>query len=296
MTITEIAPLQVNVGLDLRRLSPHLGAEVTGVDLCAPMSDAFVDLIRGSLVRHKVLFFRDQDLDPDSQRAFAERFGALTEAHPVMEALAEDHPEIWQIDSSTFNGRNDIWHTDVTFVERPPLGSILRAVRVPQFGGDTNWADLEAAYRSLSPGLQRLADSLTALHDGEAEFNEILREKGGESRWEGQLFAGFEPVEHPVVRVHPETGRKSLFVNRGFTTKIVGVSEAESRHLLDIFFAAIEKPENTIRHHWQAGDVVFWDNRSTAHYANDDYGNFRRIMHRITIRGDKPKGVTESLA
>lgn len=291
MAITEVVPTQVNVDFQLRPLGPNLGAEVTGINLCVPLSDSSVDLVRDALLRHKVLFFRGQDLDPNAQRDFAERFGPLTEAHPVMEAFADDHPELWQIDSSTFKGRNDIWHTDVTFVERPPLGSVLRAVRVPQFGGDTNWADLEAAYRTLSPGLQRLADGLVAEHDGSTEFESILCERGSAATWEGEVFSRFDPVEHPVVRVHPETGYKSLFVNRGFTTKIVGVSETESRHLLDIFFAAIEKPENTIRHSWQAGDVVFWDNRSTAHYANDDYGNFRRIMHRMTIRGDKPHGV-----
>jgi taurine dioxygenase len=264
--------------LALERLGPGFGAEVRGIDL-ATASDAEVAAVRRALTEHKVLFFSGQDLDPAS--------------HPVVPGLDEAHTEIYALDSAD-NGFADVWHTDVTFVRRPPLGSILRAVTLPPTGGDTNWADLELAYRSLSEPVRELADRLTAVHDGTREFGYYLAQRrGGEgSFWDGERYRSLEPVEHPVVRVHPETGRRSLFVNPGFTSHIVGVSDAESRHLLDLFYAHITKPEHIVRHRWQVGDVAMWDNRATAHYANRDYGDARRVMHRVTLRGDEPVGVT----
>jgi taurine dioxygenase len=210
----------------------------------------------------------------------------------VVPGIDERHTEIYALDSAD-DGYADVWHTDVTFVKRPPLGSILRAVTLPPSGGDTNWADLELAYASLSPSVARLADELTAVHDGSRDFGYYLaaRRRGRGSQWEGEVFTALEPVHHPVVRVHPETGRRSLFVNPGFTARIAGVSDAESRHLLDLFFAHLTKPEHIVRHRWAEGDVVMWDNRATAHYANRDYGTARRVMHRITLRGDAPVGV-----
>jgi taurine dioxygenase len=277
--------------LAIERLGPGLGAEVRGIDL-ATASDGEVSAVRQALTEHKVLFFSGQDLDPDSQIALGNRLGSLTASHPVVPGLDEAHTEIYALDSAD-NGFADVWHTDVTFVRRPPLGSILRAVTLPPTGGDTNWADLELAYRSLSEPVRALADQLTAVHDGTREFGYYLAQRrGGEgSVWDGERYRSLEPVEHPVVRVHPETGRRSLFVNPGFTSHIVGVSDAESRHLLDLFYAHITKPEHIVRHRWQIGDVAMWDNRSTAHYANRDYGDARRVMHRVTLRGDEPVGV-----
>ena len=271
-------------------LGPSFGARIVGLDL-ADATDAEVDAVRAALVRHKVLFFPDQQLDADGQVALGARMGEVTASHPVREGLDDDHPEIYAIDSYD-GGFADIWHTDVTFVRRPPLGSILRAVELPPYGGDTNWADLELAYASLSEPVQRLADQLTAVHDGSKEWGYYLaqRRQGRGSEWEGETFRRLEPVEHPVVRVHPETGRRSLFVNPGFTTHIKDVSDAESRALLDLFFAHITKPEHIVRHRWNVGDVAMWDNRATAHYANRDYGDVRRVMHRITLRGDEPFG------
>jgi alpha-ketoglutarate-dependent taurine dioxygenase len=178
-------------------------------------------------------------------------------------------------------------------VERP-LGSILRAVTLPSYGGDTSWADLELAYSSLSGPVQRLADQLTAVHDGNEEWGYYLaqRRQGRGSVWEGEVARRLDPVEHPVVTVHPETGRRSLFVNPGFTTHIKDVCKAESRALLDLFFAHLTKPEHVVRHRCSPGDVAMWDNRSTAHYANRDYGDARRVMQRITLRGDAPVGPT----
>jgi alpha-ketoglutarate-dependent taurine dioxygenase len=277
--------------LDLDRLGPHFGAIVHGVDL-ATADDARIAAVRQALTEHKVLFFAGQDLDPDSHVALGNRMGRLTASHPVVPGIDEAHTEIYALDSAD-NGFADVWHTDVTFVRRPPLGSILRAVTLPPYGGDTNWADLELAFASLSEPVQRLAEQLTAVHDGTREFGYYLaqRRQGEGSLWEGERFRSLEPVEHPVVRVHPETGRKSLFVNPGFTDRIVGVSGAESRHLLDLFYAHITKPEHIVRHRWTVGDVAMWDNRATVHYANRDYGDARRVMHRITLRGDEPVGV-----
>ena len=276
--------------LDLDLLGPAFGAVVRSVDL-ATADDATVAAVGKALTDHKVLVFHGQRLDPDSQVALGNRLGRLTVSHPVVPGL-DAHPEIYALDSSD-QGFADVWHTDVTFVPRPPRGSILRAVALPPHGGDTSWADLELAYASLSPPVQRLAEQLTAVHDGSREFGDYLakRRQGEGSQWEGETYRSLDPVEHPVVRVHPETGRRSLFVNPGFTSHIVGVSDVESRHLLDLFYAHITRPEHIVRHRWSLGDVVMWDNRATAHYANRDYGDARRVMHRITLSGDAPVGV-----
>jgi alpha-ketoglutarate-dependent taurine dioxygenase len=278
-------------GLDVERLGPAFGAVVHGVDLVAA-DDATVRAVRGALTEHKVLLFRGQRLDPDSQIALGNRMGQLTASHPVVPGLDEAHAEIYALDSAD-EGFADVWHTDVTFVRRPPLGSILRAVTLPPHGGDTNWADLELAYDSLSPPVRRLAEQLTAVHDGTREFGYYLarRRQGEGSLWDGERYRRLDPVQHPVVRVHPETGRRSLFVNPGFTSHIAGVSDAESRFLLDLFHAHVTRPEHIVRHRWAPGDVAMWDNRATAHYANRDYGDARRVMHRVTLRGDEPVGV-----
>jgi taurine dioxygenase len=284
VSLTASAPIDL---LAVERLGAHHGARVTGVDL-VHASDEQIAAVRQALVEHKVLFFSGQHLDPDSQVRLGRRIGELTPSHPVVRGIDDEHPEIYALDAAD-NGFADVWHTDVTFVRRPPLGSILRAVQVPEVGGDTQWADAEAAYASLSEPVRRLADQLSAVHDGTREFGYYLAQRGGNS-WEDETFSRLEPVQHPVVRVHPESGRRGLFVNPGFTSHIVGVSEFESRSLLDLFYAHLTKPEHIVRHRWHPGDVAMWDNRSTLHYANRDYGDFRRIMHRITLRGDAPVG------
>ncbi|MGS2619212.1 TauD/TfdA dioxygenase family protein [Micromonospora sp. LZ34] len=278
------------VDLTLEPLGPHFGAVVHGIDL-ADASDAEIVAVRAALVDRKVLFFRRQRLDDDTQVDLGRRIGELTVSHPVVGGVDEAHPEVYALDSAD-NGFADVWHTDVTFMKRPPLGSILRAVTLPPSGGDTNWADAELAYNSLAAPVRQLMDQLTAVHDGTREFGYYLaqRRSGRGNVWDGDLVTRLNPVEHPVVRVHPETGRRSLFVNPGFTSHIVGVSEHESRAILDLLYAHLTKPEHIVRHRWQPGDVAMWDNRSTAHYANRDYGNQRRVMHRITLRGDIPVG------
>lgn len=287
MTAVDFAPSHT---FTADRLSSTIGAEIRGIDLAHDLNEATVAELRKALLDHKVLFFPGQNLDPQSHVALAEAFGQPTAAHPVMPPFDAAYPQIWQIDSTKPGARNDIWHTDVTFVERPPLGSILRAIQLPEFGGDTSWACLEAAYDSLPGPLQKLADGLTAFHDGSNEFATTLTERGHGNKWEGRSYDRLDAVEHPVVRIHPETGRKSLFVNPGFTTGIKGFDPNDSRALLDVFFRHIARPEHSVRHRWSAGDVVFWDNRNTVHYANDDVGDFQRLMHRITLAGDEPFG------
>ena len=275
--------------LAIERLEPSIGARVHGVDL-SRVTDDQVRAIRTALAEYKVLFFAAQhDLHPDSQVALGRRLGEVTESHPVVPGVDDQHPEIYALDSAT-GGFADVWHTDVTFVRRPPLGSVLRAVVLPPTGGDTQWADLELAYESLSEPVRRLADQLVAVHDGTREFGYYLAQRAERTKWEGEEFRALVPIEHPVVRVHPETGRRSLFVNPGFVSHLKDVSDAESRSLLDLFYAHITKPEHIVRHRWSVGDVVMWDNRSTVHYANRDYGDQRRVMHRITLRGDQPVG------
>ncbi|GAA3206391.1 TauD/TfdA dioxygenase family protein [Dactylosporangium siamense] len=276
--------------MKLDHLGPRFGADVHDIDLDRATDDELAE-VRAALVEHKVLFFGGQQLDDDGQVRLGRRLGELTASHPVVGGVDEAHPEVYALDSAD-NGFADVWHTDVTFMPRPPLGSILRAVVLPPSGGDTNWADSQLAYESLSAPVRDLADRLTAVHDGNREFGYYLAQRrGGKgSVWDGEVVTRLDPVEHPVVRVHPETGRRGLFVNPGFTSHIVGVSEAESRGILDLLYAHLTKPEHIVRHRWRAGDVAMWDNRSTAHYANRDYGTAHRVMHRITLRGDVPVG------
>jgi alpha-ketoglutarate-dependent taurine dioxygenase len=280
--------------LELQPLGPAFGARVLGVDL-ASVDDDQVLALRQALTTCKVLVFPGQHaLDADGQVALGRRLGEVTESHPVVPGVDEEHPEIYALDSAE-GGFADVWHTDVTFVRSPPLGSVLRAVVLPPTGGDTQWGDLQLAYDSLSTPMQELADQLVAVHDGTREWGYYLAQrKAAETLWEGERFRELTPIEHPVVRIHPETGRKGLFVNPGFTSHIVGVSDAESRYLLDLFYAHITKPEHLVRHIWSVGDVVMWDNRSTVHYANRDYGVQRRVMHRITLRGGPAYGPRSS--
>jgi len=273
-------------------LTATIGAQLSGFDLSRPQSPQEVADIRAALLEHKVLVFRGQDLTPTAHRDFAATLGELTPAHPVVPGLDEQHPEIYVLDSGD-GGKSPVWHTDVTFMPRPPLGSVLRAVSLPPVGGDTCWTDLEAAYLALSPHLRSLADRLEAVHDGRKDFEDYLltRLSGEGGTWEGEKVTSLKPSVHPVVRVHPETGRRSLFVSPGFTTRLLDVTESESHALLGLFFAVIGLPEHTVRHRWSPGDVVVWDNRSTAHYAVDDYGDQNRVMHRVTLRGDAPVGI-----
>ena len=273
--------------LDIRPVTPVTGAEIRGLDLSMPLSPGVVAQIRAALGLYLVLFFPDQDLSADQHGAFARQFGELTEAHPIMPALDEDHPNVLPIDSR--HNKSAFWHSDVTFMSTPPLGSVLHAVLMPEVGGDTLWINLQAAYEALSEPVRTMCDRLTAVHWDPSFAAEI--EAAGGCVWNGRRIERLRPVVHPVVRVHPETGRKGLFVNENFTKAILGLSPIESDSLLQMLYRhATQIPELGCRHRWERGDVAFWDNRATLHYATDDYGDVLRIVHRVTIRGDRPYG------
>ena len=277
--------MPTSTSLDLRRTSGALGAEIRGLDLTRALDEDTIAAIRAAWLEHLVLVFPDQDLTPESQLAFASRFGEPTTAHPVDPAL-EDHPQVLPVDSST--GFTDFWHTDVTFMARPPMASMLHAVELPDAGGDTMFANLRLAYDTLAEPLQRLCDELVAYHFA-APYAKVVAEGGGQE-WDGARVETMEPVEHPVVRVHAETGRKGLFVNPGFTQRIKGFGARQSADLLRLLHRHTTQPEFLFRNRWEPGSLVFWDNRTTMHYGVHDYGTAPRVMHRVTLRGDIPHG------
>jgi taurine dioxygenase len=293
MTVNDVA-----VQLDVRPLSATIGAEIRGVDL-RDLDDATVAAIRRVWLERKVVFFPGQHIEADEHLAFARRFGETTEGHPVIPGM-KDHPEIFEIDytfarkASAKPGkelppqRGIDWHSDVTYMERPPMGSILRAITIPPSGGDTMFSDQQAAYENLSPTMQEFLSTLTAVHDGRSSFQGLL-DRVGEGRWDGEKVVSLEPSEHPVVRTHPETGRRTLFVNPGFTTHIVGLTREESDALLQFLYKHSVEPRHTMRYHWHEGDVGFWDNRSTQHAVVGDFGDAHRVIQRITLRGDTPR-------
>jgi alpha-ketoglutarate-dependent taurine dioxygenase len=276
--------------LDIRPVSPHIGAEVHGIDLSRPLGDAVVARLRAALAHHLVLFFFDQDLSPEAQTAFARQFGEVTRAHPVIASL-EGHPEVLPIDGRV--DRASWWHTDVTFLSTPPLGSILHMRELPAVGGDTMWMSLQAAYDALSAPMRAFCDGLIAWHH-DPWFAADVEANGG-YEWDGVKHDRLLPTSHPVVRTHPETGRNGLFVNSQFTRFVEGFSTLESEALLDLLYRHCQRPEFSCRFRWKVGAVAFWDNRATMHYALDDYGDALRVAHRVTLRGPKPYGPARPL-
>jgi taurine dioxygenase len=269
-------------------LSPSIGALIEGVDLGSALSDSQIGAINAALLEHHVLIFRDQHVTPAQHRDFAARFGRL-HIHPIY----PKHPEVEEIillDTDLVDlTDNAIWHTDVTFSETPPMGGILVARVLPPTGGDTLWASTRAAFDALSPALQQFLMPLTATHDISQSFPESRFAMSEEARQRLETAKrNNPPVVHPVVRTHPVTGRKGLFVQEGFTTHINELSAPESKNILKFLFLHGVKPEFTMRWRWRVGDVAFWDNRATQHYATDDYRPARRVMNRATIIGDKP--------
>ncbi len=295
---TSAADADIPDGWTVEPLTGTIGAVIHGADLTQQLTDAEVAAVRSALLGYRVVFFRDQHITPTQQVAFARNFGTLTAAHPLVGGLDDQHPEVLQLDSADYplgvgsrgkgTSYNNRWHTDVTFSATPPAFAILAGKVIPHRGGDTLWADLVDAYATLSAPIQQLIDDLVAAHDASATFNRFRAEDPtGEQR---AKLANLAPVRHPVVRVHPETGERGLFVNDTFTAGIEGLEPAESDAILQLLYAHTVAPERTVRWHWRAGDVAFWDNRSTAHYAAADYTE-RRVMHRITIAGERPVGV-----
>lgn len=274
--------------VSLTALGPHIGAQVNDLDLSRPLSDAQFEQLYHGLLRHQVLFLRDQTLTPQQQRAFAARFGDL-HIHPIY-PYAEGVEEIIVLDTDDNNPPdNDNWHTDVTFINTPPAIAVLAARLLPENGGDTLWASNIAAYNALSEPFKTLLNGLQAEHDIRKSFQEYKYRKTEAERQRLQLAVDKNPpVTHPVIRTHPVSGKKALFVNEGFTTRIVGLNQKESEAILNFLFAHITKPEFQVRWRWREGDVAIWDNRITQHYATADYSPARRIMHRATVLGDTP--------
>ena len=275
--------------IEVRPVAGALGAEVCGVDLGDALSDEQVDTLRRAFLDHQVIFFRDQSLDPDSHKEMGRRFGDLN-IHGYYESLP-GHPEILPVlkEPEATGNIGGVWHSDVTYLPAPALGSILYALEVPPAGGDTMFASQYLAYETLSDGMKEMLEGLRAIHSSDIFTNKARRDVVNATRTT-KLNEVDETVEssHPVVRTHPETGRKCLFVNGAFTRRIDGWTAEESRPLLDYLYRQAARPEFTCRFRWEQGSIAFWDNRCTQHYALNDYQGHRRSMHRVTLEGDRP--------
>jgi alpha-ketoglutarate-dependent sulfate ester dioxygenase len=275
-----------SAGIEIRRIGGRIGAEVLGVDLAAEPSAALVGEINDALIRHKALFFRGQRLDDAAQVRFARLFGELTTAHPTVPSV-DGEPNILPVDGDE-GVRANHWHTDVTFVRTPPKLSTLRSIVVPPYGGNTLIANSAAAYRDLPQPLRELADRLWAVHTNDYDYAAPRNAKAAEKR---SIFTARKwKTAHPVVRVHPESGERGLFIG-GFAQTLEGFGASESRDLLRILQSYVTRPENTVRWAWAPGDLVLFDNRITQHYAPDDYGDLERKLHRVTVAGEAPVGV-----
>lgn len=273
---------QLNTGsLDIRPMTPAIGAEIHGIDLGASDIAASIPAIRAALLKHGVIFFRDQELTQEQHIDFARQFGKL-EIHPAT-PKDQSNPEMLRIaHGPKSRGQENNWHSDVTWRESPSLGSILLAREVPDCGGDTLFANMHLAYERLSEQMQRFCEGLTAVHDIARVFAKRL-DKAPED-----LHDRYPPMRHPVIRTHPETGERAIYVNTAFTSHIEGLSPEESRWLLDHLFSTAKDVEIQCRLRWQKGSVAFWDNRLCQHLAVSDYFPARRVMERVTIAGDKP--------
>lgn len=294
-TVAHVPPATASIGaVEIRRFDAPLGAEVVGLDLNVPLPDAEFARIHAAHLAHHVLVFRDQRISPEQQLAFSRRFGPLQQ-HVLHQFALENHPDILVVSNVVENGRpiglgdaGFYWHSDLSYKERPSLGSMLLARELPSEGGDTVFANMHLAWDTLPAALRKAVEGRRAEHSYLAKY-EALRAR---SPWRPKLsdaqIDAVKPVLHPIVRTHPETGRHALFVSEHFTTRIVGLPEDESRALLDQLFAHSVLPGHLYRHRWQAHDMVFWDNRSLMHLATGCPDHLRRRLDRTTIEGDTP--------
>lgn len=293
MTITETRP--ADAGSDQISIHPtgeHIGARIDGVRLSGDLPAETVQQIRDALLRHKVIFFRGQDhLDDATQHEFASLLGRPTAPHPTVRG---DANAVLPIDSE--HGKANSWHSDVTFVDRIPAISLLRAITLPPHGGSTVWANTVTAYERLHPAVKALVDRLWAVHtnlyDYAAEKDETriggvdVKEQSYREEFRSQVFE----TEHPVVRVHPETGERTLVLGH-FVKNLVGLSSRDSAAIFDLLQREVTRLENTVRWSWEPGDLAIWDNRATQHYGVADYGDHKRLLHRITLAGDVPVSI-----
>lgn len=279
---------------EIRPFDAPLGAEVLGLDLTRPLSDADIAALRAAWLTHHVLVFRDQRIAPAQHVAFSRRFGPL-QIHVLHQFQLRGHPEILVVSNIVENGQpiglgdaGHFWHSDLSYKARPSLGSMLHAQRLPAEGGDTLFANQHLAWETLPEDLRRAVEGRQAEHTYLARYEELRERSPWRPKLSAEQIAQVEPVVHPVVRTHPETGRKALFVSEHFTTRILGVSAAESRELLEALFAHSVQPALVYRHRWQPHDLVFWDNRSLQHLAAGCPPDMPRLMYRTTIEGDAP--------
>ena len=280
-------------------ISGALGAVISGVDLSQPLSHGDLAAVRQAFAEHVVIFFRDQNITPEQHLAFGAHFGEF-DIHRFAAGLP-GHPEIMPVVKEAHDtGGNfgGVWHSDVTFYEKPSLGSVLYALDVPQHGGDTLFANQYLAYESLSDGLKNMLDGLKAVHSARQVYGNVgtsVKQFGAEVK-SMQIRAGEDAeaeMEHPVVRYIPETGTRCLFVNPVYTIRFAGWTEEESKPLLEHLFAHAVRPEHTCRFRWEKGSIAFWDNRAAQHFALNDYQGQRREMHRVTLVGERPMSIEE---
>ncbi len=280
--------------IEVHPIAGALGAEIGGVDLSQSLDDATVTEIHQALLDHLVIFFRDQEITPEQHKAFGRHFGAFYQ-HEYVGGI-DGHPEIMHVEKRPEDGFNfgGAWHTDITYAERPPMGSILYAHEVPGHGGDTVFANMYLAYETLSDGMKQMLGGLKAVHSAINVYGRegrLRRDEPEDARPAMKVDMDSEieaQTEHPVVRTHPETGRKCLFVNKPFVIRLSGMEEDESEPLLRYLCEHATRLDFTCRFRWEKGSVAFWDNRCTQHYALNDYPGERRLMHRLTIQGDRP--------
>ncbi len=271
---------------EIRPLTPTIGAEIYDLDLGEPLTPSTRNQVEKALLDHMVLLFRGQDITPEQQLAFGRNFGDVY--CPAMSAFVPEHPEIMLIDTTTPKGAGaDNWHCDATFMPEPPLGAVLRPVQLPPSGGDTCFANMAAVYDALSPAFRSLLDGLPAVHDLTPQLR-ISVERGVSPESFETLQKKWPPVEHPVVRTHPVTGRKSLYLNRNTGSRLKGLTDKENNLLLPFLLDLVHSPEFQCRIHWESDCIAFWDNRCVQHCGVPDFDQ-RRIMHRVTIAGDKPR-------
>lgn len=273
--------------LEIRKIAGAIGAEIHGVDLSQPLGDNVVGAIRQAYLDNLVIFFRDQDLSPAQFLDFSKRFGQPVE-YPFVKGI-DGFPEIIQVaklehEKVNFGG---VWHSDTTYLEKPPMGTMLIAREVPPYGGDTLFANQYAAYEALSDKMKELLDGLVGISSSAKADVSKTREDRIKDSANTQASSSYLS-EHPVVRTHPETGRKALYINTAHTVAFKGMTEAESAPILNFLFQHQTKPEYTCRFSWRPGSIAFWDNRAAQHNPINDYHGFRRIMHRITLAGDTP--------
>lgn len=279
---------------EIRPFSDAVGAEITGLDLAKPVNAEDFTLIHRAHLDHHVLVFRDQRISPDQQIAFSRRFGAL-QIHVLKQFLLAGHPEILIVSNIIEDGRNiglgdagKFWHSDLSYKELPSLGSMLHAQELPSEGGDTLFADMHKAWDAVPTALRKVVEGRSAAHSYTARYAETKFEGNWRPTLTAEQLAQVQEVIHPVARTHPENGRKALFVSEGFTTRIVGLPDDESRDVLQQLYALSVQEQNIYRHQWQPHDLVFWDNRSLIHLATGCPAHLRRKLYRTTIQGDAP--------